>query len=97
MIRLGIDVGGTNTDAVLVDGDKVRHAVKTATTADVGSGIVTALKHLISESNGRSAAHRRGNDWDDAFHQRRRATPTSRQDRCGAYRSAGRCDARTVC
>ena len=38
MIRLGIDVGGTNTDAVLVDGDKVRHAVKTATTADVGLG-----------------------------------------------------------
>lgn len=50
MIRLGIDVGGTNTDAVLVDDDKVLHAVKTATTREVGDGIVTALKRLVTES-----------------------------------------------
>ena len=37
--RIGIDVGGTNTDAVLMDGDEVVRAVKTPTTADVTSGI----------------------------------------------------------
>ncbi len=43
MRRIGIDVGGTNTDAVLLDGDQVVRAVKTPTTADVTSGIVGAL------------------------------------------------------
>ena len=35
MRRIGIDVGGTNTDAVLLEGAVVVHAVKTPTTADV--------------------------------------------------------------
>jgi N-methylhydantoinase A/oxoprolinase/acetone carboxylase beta subunit len=55
MIRLGIDVGGTNTDAVLVDGGRVRHSVKTATTADVGSGIAAAIARLAAED---ATAHR---------------------------------------
>lgn len=41
--RIGIDVGGTNTDAALVDGQRVVAAVKTPTTDDVLSGIATAL------------------------------------------------------
>ncbi len=45
-MRIGIDVGGTNTDAVLMDGDRVLAAVKAATTPDVTSGIVTALDGL---------------------------------------------------
>jgi len=36
--RIGIDVGGTNTDAVLLDGERVVAAVKTPTTADVTGG-----------------------------------------------------------
>jgi N-methylhydantoinase A/oxoprolinase/acetone carboxylase beta subunit len=44
--RIGIDVGGTNTDAVLLEGGEVVHAVKTTTTADVTTGIVTALAEL---------------------------------------------------
>jgi N-methylhydantoinase A/oxoprolinase/acetone carboxylase beta subunit len=45
-MRIGIDVGGTNTDAVLMDGDAVAATAKRATTADVTSGIVAALASL---------------------------------------------------
>src|SRR5467141_5251273 len=46
MRRIGIDVGGTNTDAVLLEDGRVVHAVKTPTTADVTAGIVAALSQL---------------------------------------------------
>ncbi len=46
MRRIGIDVGGTNTDAVLLEDGRVVHAVKTPTTADVTGGIVSALDLL---------------------------------------------------
>src|SRR6478672_10385560 len=46
MRRIGIDVGGTNTDAVLLEDGQVVHAVKTPTTADVTAGIVAALAKL---------------------------------------------------
>ena len=49
MRRIGIDVGGTNTDAVLIEGDKVIHAVKRATTEDVTSGILAALAALRAD------------------------------------------------
>jgi N-methylhydantoinase A/oxoprolinase/acetone carboxylase beta subunit len=48
--RIGIDVGGTNTDAVLVDGAGVRHWAKTATTEDVLQGIRQALDQLLQEA-----------------------------------------------
>ncbi len=48
MKRVGIDVGGTNTDAVLLDGERVVAAVKTPTTADVTSGITRALADLLA-------------------------------------------------
>ncbi|WP_283138954.1 hydantoinase/oxoprolinase family protein [Rhizohabitans arisaemae] len=47
-LRIGIDVGGTNTDAVLMDGTAVLAEVKTSTTDDVTSGIVAALRGLAS-------------------------------------------------
>lgn len=50
-MRIGIDVGGTNTDAVLMDGLNVLASTKTPTTPNVGDGIVTALKQLIAASN----------------------------------------------
>ena len=49
MRRIGIDVGGTNTDAVLLEDGRVVHAVKTPTTQDVTGGIVGALDLLRSD------------------------------------------------
>jgi N-methylhydantoinase A/oxoprolinase/acetone carboxylase beta subunit len=46
MRRIGIDVGGTNTDAVLLADRQVVNAVKTPTTPDVTTGIVSALAEL---------------------------------------------------
>ena len=48
--RIGIDVGGTHTDAVLMQGEEVVDWVKTPTTADVTSGIVTALQELLQQT-----------------------------------------------
>ncbi|OGU04487.1 MAG: hydantoinase, partial [Gemmatimonadetes bacterium RBG_16_66_8] len=52
MQRVGIDVGGTNTDAVLVEDRRVLVAVKTTTTDDVTGGIVTALGDLLRAAGG---------------------------------------------
>lgn len=49
-MRIGIDVGGTNTDAVLMDGTTVHASIKTPTTPDVSDGITTALQSLIADS-----------------------------------------------
>ncbi|MCY4086505.1 MAG: hydantoinase/oxoprolinase family protein [Actinomycetia bacterium] len=49
-MRIGIDVGGTNTDAVLLDGRSVAASVKTPTTPDVTSGIVEVLRSIIDQS-----------------------------------------------
>lgn len=48
-MRVGIDVGGTNTDAVLMDGRRVLAAAKTPTTADVTGGISSALRGLVAD------------------------------------------------
>jgi N-methylhydantoinase A/oxoprolinase/acetone carboxylase beta subunit len=46
--RLGIDVGGTNTDAVLLDrGGRPVAKAKTPTTADVTTGIVRAIDRVL--------------------------------------------------
>ncbi|WP_350350795.1 hydantoinase/oxoprolinase family protein [Microbacterium sp. A8/3-1] len=47
-MHIGIDVGGTNTDAVLMDGTHTLAAVKHATTEDVTTGIVQAIDALRS-------------------------------------------------
>ncbi|MFZ5782750.1 MAG: hydantoinase/oxoprolinase N-terminal domain-containing protein [Pseudomonadota bacterium] len=46
MRRIGIDVGGTNTDAVLIEDGKVLRAVKAPTSEDVTTGILDSLKSL---------------------------------------------------
>ncbi len=45
-MHIGIDVGGTNTDAVLMDGSTVLATVKQSTSPDVTSGIVSAIEAL---------------------------------------------------
>lgn len=47
-MRIGVDVGGTNTDAVLLAGKKVLGAVKRPTSKDVSSGISEAIGALIA-------------------------------------------------
>jgi N-methylhydantoinase A/oxoprolinase/acetone carboxylase beta subunit len=49
MRRIGIDVGGTNTDAVLLEDRRVVYAVKTPTMPDVSKGIVATLGRLAAD------------------------------------------------
>ncbi len=49
-MRIGIDVGGTNTDAVLTDGVDVQGACKSPTTADVSSGIIEVLREVMQQT-----------------------------------------------
>lgn len=48
-LRIGIDVGGTNTDAAALVGRDVVASVKTPTTEDVTDGVVHALGLLLAE------------------------------------------------
>lgn len=48
---LGVDVGGTNTDAVLMDGRKVVSSGKLPTTSDVSDGIVHAIRLVLGQSD----------------------------------------------
>lgn len=54
-VRVGIDVGGTNTDAVTMAGDEIRGAVKVPTTPDVTSGVVSALGAALADSGSLAA------------------------------------------
>ncbi|HEY2686382.1 MAG TPA: hydantoinase/oxoprolinase family protein [Steroidobacteraceae bacterium] len=49
--RIGVDVGGTNTDAVLMRGREVLASHKSATTPDVGSGIVAAIDAVLKQAS----------------------------------------------
>ena len=51
MYKLGIDVGGTNTDAVLIDEDlNVVAAIKNPTSGDIYEGIMGAVDAVLAES-----------------------------------------------
>jgi N-methylhydantoinase A/oxoprolinase/acetone carboxylase beta subunit len=47
-LRVGMDVGGTNTDAVVLDeNNRILARTKQATTSDVRSGMQNALTYVI--------------------------------------------------
>ena len=48
---LGVDVGGTNTDAVLMDGRNLLSSRKLPTTPDVSEGIVHAIQRVLKQSD----------------------------------------------
>ena len=50
-MRVGIDVGGTNTDAVVMSGTEVLGKAKSPTSPDVTAGIVAALRILIADDS----------------------------------------------
>lgn len=48
---IGVDIGGTNTDAVLIDkSEKIIAAVKTTTTEDISCGFSSALEQLLDQA-----------------------------------------------
>jgi N-methylhydantoinase A/oxoprolinase/acetone carboxylase beta subunit len=51
MRRIGIDVGGTNTDAVLIEDGSVARSVKAPTSEDVTGGILDALQQLAEDGS----------------------------------------------
>ena len=80
-LRIGIDVGGTNTDAVLMSGRTVVATAKSFTTEDVGAGVVDAVvKLLASAGNPRAdveAVMIGTTQFINAFVQRRDLTPVA--------------------
>lgn len=49
-LTIGVDVGGTNTDAVLLRGREVLAMHKAPTSPDVGTGIVQAIRDVLEQS-----------------------------------------------
>jgi len=49
-LTIGVDVGGTNTDAALICGTEVLASVKAQTTGDVSSGITAAVTQLLGST-----------------------------------------------
>lgn len=56
MLRVGIDVGGTHTDAVLLDGDEVISWTKVLTSQDVQSGVMDSLEQVLQDRPGTKAS-----------------------------------------
>ncbi|MEM9533082.1 MAG: hydantoinase/oxoprolinase family protein [Pseudomonadota bacterium] len=54
-MRIGVDVGGTNTDAVALEGAEILASIKTATTEDISAGVVNAIRDVVVLSGKRVA------------------------------------------
>jgi N-methylhydantoinase A/oxoprolinase/acetone carboxylase beta subunit len=49
-LRVGVDVGGTNTDAIVLRGREVLAQHKAPTSSDVGTGIVHAIRDVLAQA-----------------------------------------------
>jgi N-methylhydantoinase A/oxoprolinase/acetone carboxylase beta subunit len=49
-VRVGVDVGGTNTDAVVMAGSSILGWAKTPTTADVTAGIMSSVREALARA-----------------------------------------------
>ncbi len=49
-LRIGVDVGGTNTDAVLLDGAKLLASCKRPTTENISDGVENAIRAVLESS-----------------------------------------------
>ena len=78
-LRLGVDVGGTNTDAVLVQDRLLVASFKTPTTSDVETGVFQAIQALLQSAG--IGAHAIASvvigttQFTNAFVERRRLVP----------------------
>ena len=50
-MRIGIDVGGTHTDAVVLDAQEVVASTKVLTSANVKDGVINALDEILENSS----------------------------------------------
>jgi N-methylhydantoinase A/oxoprolinase/acetone carboxylase beta subunit len=80
-VRIGVDVGGTNTDAVVMAGQTLLGWAKTPTTADVTGGIVASIRQALARSETAPAAVRAvmigTTHFTNAVVERQRLEPTA--------------------
>ncbi|MET0336577.1 MAG: hydantoinase/oxoprolinase family protein [Caulobacter sp.] len=57
-MRIGVDVGGTNTDAVLIDGARILASTKQPTSSDVRSGVAASIAAVLAQADVASDAVR---------------------------------------
>ena len=80
-MRIGVDVGGTNTDAVIMDGRQVLATQKVPTSPNVSDGIVRAIGAVLEASEARAVAVRSvmigTTQFTNAFVERRGLLPVA--------------------
>lgn len=81
MLRVGVDVGGTNTDAAVMDGPRLLGSNKSPTTPDVTSGIVAAVSAALAAARLPASALRAvmigTTHFTNALVERRRLAPVA--------------------
>ena len=77
MYRIGVDVGGTNTDAVIMRGREIIATQKAPTSQDVATGVTEALTALLKLSSLEPSDIKLVVIGNHPLHQRRRRAPAA--------------------